>query len=142
MKRNLKSRVVIVDDDPDYVYLLKQAIEVCAPSCELYGLHSGSELLQWLTTHERPSVILLDINMPVTNGFEILQTLKASPHYRTIPVLMLTVSGYQADVVKAYQIGANAYTTKPVGYDELISKMRLLSTYWFTVVSTPDQISA
>lgn len=78
----------------------------------------------------------MDINMPISNGFEILKILKSESRFKAIPVVMLTVSRRQEDVRKSYLIGANAYMIKPLTFDELQNHMQLFSFYWFDIAQT------
>ncbi|GAB2519681.1 response regulator [Spirosoma aerophilum] len=128
MKRN--NKIVVVDDDPDYCYLVKEALQICDPTCTLEAVRSGSELLIWLATHDRPSLIFLDINMPGPNGFDTLRALKATEQYKYIPVVMLTTSEQVDDVHTSYEIGANAYITKPMTFTDLLPRLNLFSRYW------------
>lgn len=130
-------QVLIVDDDPDYTYLLEEAFKRCPSSPPIKVLHSGDELLAWLDTSQRPNLILLDINMPGGNGFDLLTILKGVDHFRSIPVVMLSVSGFRDDVVKSYSRGANAYITKPARFEELQERIDVLSYYWTNIVKTP-----
>jgi len=140
MKMNSKNRIVIVDDDPDYIYLVEHSMANSTFACQLSGLQSGTELFNWLAVHQQPSVILLDINMPGTNGFQVLEALKTSEKYKTIPVVMLTVSSYKPDVSRAYQIGANGFIIKPSSFERLTNHMELLCQFWFDIASTPSSI--
>jgi CheY-like chemotaxis protein len=76
-------------------------------------------------------MILLDLNMPRKNGFEVLQEIKADPQFRHIPVVIWTTSRREEDISRTYLLGCNAYMTKPASYDELVEKMKALNRYWF-----------
>lgn len=78
---NKLKQVLLVDDDPDYMYLVREALSACQPPCRLTTLSSGTHLFDWLETNGRPTVIFLDINMPVSNGFDILTVLKSVDRY-------------------------------------------------------------
>ncbi|GAB2546805.1 response regulator [Spirosoma aerophilum] len=130
--------ILIVEDDPDYAYLIEEALKICRPSPTIHVLQSGTDLLTWLATGQRPSVIFLDLNMPQVNGFEVLKILKTVQPYKTIPVVMLSVSERRDDIVKCYEMGVNAYITKPMTFSQLLPRMEVFSHYWFDVVRTPD----
>ena len=131
-------QVVLVDDDPDYVYLVQQALQDCHPACRLKVLPSGSALLTWLETEpDRPRLILLDINMPITTGFDVLKILKSDDRYKMIPVVMLSVSETREEVGQAYDRGANAYLVKPGKLSELRRRLTFFSYYWFDISQTP-----
>lgn len=138
MNLHQSNQVVVVDDDPDYIYLVERAIKDCIPTCTLKALSSGAALLQWLETDSiRPNLILLDINMPVFNGFEVLKVLRSVDRYKVIPVVMLSVSQQREDIDKSYNIGANAYLVKPAEFNELRRRLDFFNDYWFDVSKTP-----
>lgn len=138
MTMNKLKQVLLVDDDPDYGYLVQEALANCQSPCKLTALLSGTDLLNWLETNGRPTVIFLDINMPVSNGFDILKLLKSVDRYKAIPVVMLSVSLQEADIRESYQIGANAYMIKPLTPNLLKENMNLFSHYWLDVAQTPS----
>lgn len=134
---NKQKQVLLVDDDPEYTHLVQEAIRVSTPRCDLRVMSTGGDLLTWLENNRRPSLILLDIQMPNVNGFEILSTLKNSDRYKVIPVVMLSASEHRADMLRSYQEGANGYVTKPITYTDLQNRLGLLSYYWFDIAQTP-----
>lgn len=138
MKRTDKRQIIIVDDNPDFTFLVEKAFTLCTPCPTIKVLHSGADLLAWLETGQRPRLILLDINMPEATGFDILSILKTAGSYKFIPVIMLSISEDRQDVIRSYDNGANAYICKPMSYRDLISHMQLLSNYWFDISTTPD----
>jgi CheY-like chemotaxis protein len=131
------NQVLIVDDDPEYIDLVRRALAICHPVCHLTAFSAGPELLAWLAIHQRPHLIFLDIGMPTTSGFDVLETLKTVEKYKLIPVLVLTVSDHKRDVVRSYDIGANGYIEKPVRFADLLTCMRVITRYWFDFGSTP-----
>jgi two-component system response regulator len=139
MKKINKHQIIIVDDEPDYTHLIQEALKRCSPCPTIKVLHSGVDLLEWLETSHRPSLIFLDINMPASSGFDVLRILKSVDKYRVIPVVMLTISGEKNDVVSSYQHGASAFLTKPLSFPELVRRMQLFSHYWFDIAHTPDR---
>ncbi|GAB2533846.1 response regulator [Spirosoma aerophilum] len=134
---NKQKQVLLVDDDQEYIYLVQEAIQVNNPRCDLRVMNTGDDLLVWLETNRRPSLILLDIQMPGSNGFEVLGTLKSSDRYKAIPVVMLTASEQRTDIVRSYQQGANGFVTKPITFTDLQHRLGLLSHYWFDIAQTP-----
>ncbi|GAB2564753.1 response regulator [Spirosoma aerophilum] len=139
MSRQRINQVVLVDDDPDYIYLVERALEDCVPACNLKVLFSGSALLEWLETDPvRPNLILLDINMPISNGFEVLNVLRSVDRYKMIPVVMLSNSESKEDIGKSYDRGANAYLVKPAGFSELKRRLDFFNHYWFDISKTPS----
>lgn len=138
MNDQTANQVILVDDDPDYAYLVQQALKDCNPVCSLKVLNSGAALLEWLETDpDRPRLILLDINMPISTGFDILEVLKSVDRYKMIPVVMLSVSDRREDVIRSYDIGANAYLVKPGQLSELKRRLTFFNYYWFDISKTP-----
>lgn len=131
-------QILIVDDDPDYIDLVDRALSTCQPLCHLKALATGTDLLEWLETSNRPSLIFLDINMPGLSGFDVLEKLKTRDRYKAIPVIMLSVSDHKQDVMRSYDSGANGYIHKPEIYADLLTCMRLMTKYWFDFGSTPS----
>lgn len=128
------NQILLVDDDPEFSYLTEQALKKCRPGCHLDIISISTDLPDWLKTHKRPGLILLDINMPNSNGFEVLNILKQNSRFRTIPVVMYTSSDRKEDVQKAYNNGANAYLIKPAGFEDLKNQLSEVSSYWFDIV--------
>lgn len=138
MNKNTIQQVVLVDDDPDYVFLVEQAFSDCTPACNLNVVPGGSELFTWLEANSsRPHMILLDINMPASTGFDVLRTLRSVDRYKLIPVVMLTVSDRRQDIAQSYAIGANAYLVKPMEFSELKRRLNFFAYYWFDLSQTP-----
>ena len=112
--------VLIIDDDEDDRFFMKQAFQADAPSTHLYLAADGQQALDLLSsTQPLPDVILLDLNMPGLNGFDVLQHLKQSSSCQSIPVIVLTTSTSEADQQRAQQLGAAEFITKPTTYDGL-----------------------
>ncbi|GAB3038016.1 response regulator [Spirosoma pulveris] len=128
--KNKNGPVLLVDDDPAYTYLLEEALNGCLQRPLVHVLHKGTELLAWLATNPRPCLILLDINLPLVNGFDLLALLKDKDPYKEIPVVMMTELGDRHSVVEAYKKGAAAYIIKPTGVEALQGRLELLSCFW------------
>jgi CheY-like chemotaxis protein len=133
-------QVLIVDDNDDYTLLVQKALSNCQIPCNLKMLSNGIDLLDWLETNRRPSLIFLDVNMPVLDGLNTLKLLKQTDHYKAIPVIMLSISERQDDIDESYNNGANGYMIKPHKYSELKERMASLSHYWFDVAQTPSSV--
>lgn len=110
MNMHTSKQILIVDDDPNYIDLVNRALSTCQPLCHLKALSTGTELLDWLETNNRPSLIFLDINMPGSSGLDILKKLKTRDRYKAIPVVMLTVSDHKRDVEQSYDIRVSSIT--------------------------------
>ena len=140
--------ILMADDDPDDCMLAREALAESRLANDLHFVSDGEELMDYLYQRgkysvpgsaPRPSLILLDLNMPKKDGREVLNELKSDPHVRQIPVLVLTTSQAEEDILRSYYLGANSYITKPVTFSSLIEVMQTLSKYWFEIVELPSQ---
>jgi CheY-like chemotaxis protein len=135
--------ILIADDDEEDRMLARDALEESRLANSLFFVHDGVELLDFLhrrgpfedpSTSPRPGIILLDINMPRMTGLEALRDIKRDPSLRRIPVVILTTSRADEDIIRSYDLGVNSFISKPVTFNGLVDVMRLLGTYWFEIV--------
>jgi CheY-like chemotaxis protein len=138
--------LLMADDDVDDCLLAKEALAESRIINELYFVHDGEQLLAYLyrsglyadpTTSPRPDLVLLDLNMPRKDGREALRDIKADPTLRLIPVVVLTTSKAEEDILRTYDLGASAFITKPVTFEGLVEVMRTLGQFWFEIVELP-----
>jgi CheY-like chemotaxis protein len=135
--------ILLVEDDPGDVLMTQEALEHHKIRNALHVARDGVEALQFVRQEgpfadaPRPGLILLDLNLPRKNGQEVLAELKESPDLRTIPVVVLTTSEAEEDIVRSYQLHANAYITKPVDFDRFIEVVRQIDDFFLTVVKLP-----
>jgi CheY-like chemotaxis protein len=138
--------ILMADDDADDRLLARLALERQGLHGVLRTVDDGEELMDYLrrrgpyadpAASPRPSVVLLDLNMPRMDGREALREIKADPALRQIPVVVLTTSQSQAEVFRSYDLGANSFVTKPVSFDALVEVMQSLGMYWFQTVALP-----
>tara|TARA_A200000159_G_scaffold163707_2_gene190804 strand:- start:9453 stop:9872 length:420 start_codon:yes stop_codon:yes gene_type:complete len=136
----------MADDDEDDRLLALDALKEGRVLNNLHCVEDGVELLEYLrregkfadpTTSPRPSLILLDLNMPRMDGREALQHIKADPNLRSIPVVILTTSKEEEDMIRGYDLGAASYITKPVNFEGLVDLMRAIGRYWIEFVELP-----
>ena len=140
-----KAKVILMaEDDVDDRLLARDALAESGLGEELYFVDNGEELLDYLlqrgkfdTQTPQPGLILLDLNMPVKDGREVLQEIKSHAALRRIPVVVLTTSRADTDIDLIYNLGANSFITKPVRYDSLVDVMRAIGQYWFKTVELP-----
>ncbi|MGK7393987.1 MAG: response regulator [Candidatus Cyclobacteriaceae bacterium M3_2C_046] len=146
MKEELKPiSIVMADDDADDRLMAKEAFEENKLANELVFVEDGEELLDYLNgrgnfeqrPNPLPGLILLDLNMPKKDGREVLKEIKKDPRLRKIPVVVLTTSKAEEDILKSYDLGVNSFITKPVTFDELVEVIRDLGKYWFGIVELP-----
>ncbi|ALS33914.1 two-component system, unclassified family, response regulator [Pseudoalteromonas translucida KMM 520] len=139
--------ILMADDDEDDRLLTQDALAESRVLNELHFVEDGVELLEYLErkgkfeqkdTSPRPGLILLDLNMPRMDGREALQAIKANPCLKGIPVVILTTSKQEEDMVKGYDLGAASYITKPVTFDGLVELMKALGKYWVEFVELPN----
>ena len=137
------AEILLVDDSPTDVMLTREALEYAKVVNSLHVVSDGVEAMEFLRrigkygAVPRPDVILLDLNMPRKSGQEVLAEVKGDTSLKSIPVVILTTSTADADVMKAYGHHANCYITKPVDFDGLVQVMRSIENFWFTVVTLP-----
>ncbi len=137
--------IVLADDDPDDRALVREALEEAGLPVDLRTVGDGPELLQYLRREgryvneeaPRPDLVLLDLNMPRMTGHEVLDAMRGDARLRAIPVIVLTTSSREDDVVRSYEAGGNSYITKPASFPGLVDVMRALDRYWFKVAEIP-----
>lgn len=136
--------ILLADDDPDDRLLVKEAFEENRLVNELATVQDGEELMDFL--HKRgkfsdsaitPGLILLDLNMPRKSGHEALREIKADPKLRRLPVVILTTSKAEEDIIRSYDLGVNSFIVKPVTFEALVELVKELDKYWFQIVELP-----
>ena len=138
-------RIVLAEDNPNDVELTLAALAEINLANEVVVLRDGAETLDYLyrrNVHARrapgnPAVLLLDLKMPKVDGLDVLRALKADEALKTIPVVMLTSSREEQDLVRSYKLGANAYVVKPVDFRSFIDAVRQLGAFWAVVNEPP-----
>lgn len=131
--------ILIVEDNPGDVRLIKEVFKDGKVVNSLIVAKDGVEALAILRdpSNEPPDLILLDLNLPRKTGLEVLDEIKNDPGLKRIPVIVLTTSSNEEDVLKSYNLFASAYLTKPVDLNEFIAVVRKLENFWLTVVKFP-----
>jgi CheY-like chemotaxis protein len=135
--------VLLIEDDDGDVLMTREAFEHHKIRNKLHVVQDGEEALQFLrregpyTDAPRPGLILLDLNLPRRDGREVLAELKADPELRVIPVVVLTTSEAEEDILRSYTLHANAYVSKPVDFDRFIDVIRQIDDFFVTVVKLP-----
>lgn len=147
MPRDENSIVILLaDDDSDDRLMAARAFRENRLANELRFVTDGEELMEYLhrrgpyahpATSPRPGLILLDLNMPRKDGREALKEIKGDRSLRTIPVIVLTTSSADEDIVRAYDLGVNSFISKPVSFGELVRVVGTLGSYWLEVVHLP-----
>jgi CheY-like chemotaxis protein len=135
--------ILLVEDNEDDILLEKEALADAKLVNLMYVVRDGDEAIAYLRRQGKyhdaqlPGLILLDINMPKKNGFEVLNEIKADPALMHIPVVMLTTSDSEADIVKSYAKGACSYITKPMDFDKFQEVVKQFALYWALVARIP-----
>ncbi len=138
-------RIMLVEDNPDDVELTVHAFKKNNIANPLTVLRDGQEALDYLfyrgkfsgETHELPNVILLDLKLPKVDGIEVLQKIKADRKLKLIPVVVLTSSKEESDVIKSYDLGVNSYIRKPVDFDQFVETVKQIGFYWLLINEQP-----
>jgi CheY-like chemotaxis protein len=137
--------VLLVEDDPGDVLMTREAFEQHKVANQLHVVSDGVEAMRFLRREEgyadvpRPGLILLDLNLPRKDGREVLADIKSDPELCDIPVVVLTTSSADEDIVRSYKLHANAYVTKPVDFNRFVDVVRQIDHFFVTVVSLPRQ---
>jgi len=135
--------VLLVEDDPGDVLLAREAFAQSAISSQLHVTADGDQAIGFLrrtgpyASAPRPGLILLDLNLPGRGGLEVLAELKADDDLKSIPAVVLTTSAARDDILRSYQLHANAYVTKPTGFDLFIDAIRTVDNFYFALARLP-----
>lgn len=144
-QRSRPVEILLVEDNPGDVRLTREALREGKVRNNLYVVSDGVEALEFLrrqgqhTDAARPDLILLDLNLPRKDGREVLQDIKSDPALRHIPVVVLTSSQADQDIIRAYDLHANCYVTKPVDFEQFIHVVRTIENFWFSIVKLPPE---
>ena len=135
--------VLLVEDDPGDVLMTREAFEQHKIRNQLHVVNDGEQAMQFLhrtgdyASAPRPGLILLDLNLPRRDGLEVLAELKEDPRLRVIPVVILTTSQADEDILRSYALHANAYVSKPVDFERFMDVIRQIDNFFVTVVELP-----
>lgn len=138
--------ILLADDDEEDREFVQEAFEETRVTNKLLCVSDGEELMDYLhrkgkfsdpATSPRPGLILLDLNMPRKDGREALREIKSDPELRSIPVVVMTTSNEERDIVDTYNLGVNSYITKPVTFEGLVEVIRSIGNYWLAIVELP-----
>ncbi len=137
------ANLLLVEDNPGDVLLLKEFLKGAKMAFNLHVTEDGEEALLFLNQRDkfrnspRPDLIILDLNLPKVDGFEVLQQVKQHPVLRRIPVIILTSSHAETDIVKSYDLHANCYLTKPSELMEFSEMVKAIEHFWFEIARLP-----
>ena len=144
MKKNIDLvEVLLVEDNPGDVEITKRAFKKSKMHVQLKIVNNGEEALDYVFKRGEyinaiePDIILLDLNLPKIDGFEVLETIKVNEEKKHIPIIVLTTSSADNDILHAYKQYANSFITKPVDFDKFIEIIQMFKDFWLTVVKLP-----
>jgi chemotaxis family two-component system response regulator Rcp1 len=137
--------VLLVEDSPGDVRLTREALKDAKVFINLSVVSDGAEAMAFLAREgvhantPRPDLILLDLNLPLKDGREVLEEIKKSPALMTIPVVVLTTSASEVDILRSYSLHANCYITKPVDLDGFLKVVKSIDNFWLSIVKLPRE---
>ena len=143
LERNGPIEILLVEDNPGDVRLTREALKEGKVYSNLHTVKDGVEAMEFLrrqgrySSVPRPDIILLDLNLPKKDGREVLQEIKTDDVLKRIPVVVLTTSKAEEDVLRTYNLHANCYVTKPVDLEKFIIVVKSIDVFWLTVVTLP-----
>ncbi len=148
MERSIS--ILVADDDPDDRMMIQEAFTENRIANEIVFVEDGEQLMAYLRREgpfaalkgePYPGIVLLDLNMPKKDGREALRELKADPELCRIPIVVLTTSQAEEDVVRTYGLGVSSFVTKPVSFEGLVDAVRVICQYWIQIVALPPECS-
>ncbi len=142
-------RILLAEDDPKDIELTLAALAEHNLANEVVVVHDGAEAMDYLFRRgqyqlrnpEPPAVLLLDLKMPKVDGLEVLRSIKSDPQLRTIPVVILTSSREERDLVESYKIGVNSYVVKPIEFQAFVQAVKQLGAYWAILNERPSHVT-
>ncbi len=148
--KQLPISILVADDDPDDRMMIEEAFTENRVANKIVFVEDGEQLLAYLRREGEfaqladepyPGIILLDLNMPKKDGREALRDLKADPDLCRIPIIVLTTSQAEEDIVRTYGLGVSSFITKPVSFEGLVEAVRVICQYWIQIVALPPECS-
>jgi two-component system response regulator len=145
---NSAVEILLVEDNPDDMKLALHAFQKQHLANKIHVVRDGAEALEFIFSTDRyahrsgeenPRIILLDLKLPLMDGIEVLRRIKAEPRTQTIPVVIMTSSHEERDLVESYKLGVNSYIVKPVDFDQFTDAIRRLGYYWLLLNQVPPQ---
>ncbi len=137
--------ILLIEDNPGDVELAREGLRECKIRNNLHAVGDGVEASAFLhrkgayASRPRPDLIILDLNLPKRDGRDLLKEIKEDEELKSIPVVILTTSAAEEDILRSYSLHANCYVTKPLGLDQFLQVVRSIETFWFTIVQLPSR---
>jgi len=137
-------QILLVEDSPSDAQLTLAALKMAKVVNQVSHVEDGVEAMEFLRQEgkyaqsQRPDLILLDLNLPRKDGREVLEEMKGNPDFQLIPVVILTTSQAEQDIIRSYKYHANCYITKPVNFERFLEVVQAIENFWLTVVALPS----
>ncbi len=139
LSRQKRPLVILADDDEDDFLMSKEALLKSIPDCDILWAENGEKVFEILQDREiKPSLIVMDLNMPCKDGRETLQEIRSNPVFSALPVIMMTMSTHPTDTKFCYENGANSVIQKPSQFGQLLKVFETISKYWLHTVQLPE----
>ncbi|MGH7886204.1 MAG: response regulator [Thermodesulfobacteriota bacterium] len=141
------AEILLVEDDPGDIELIKESLILSKIRIDLKIVNDGVKAMSYLKKEddyrsvEEPDLIILDLNLPMKTGMEVLEEVKSSNELKHIPIIIMTTSDQDIDILKAYKLGANSYVTKPLGIEKFTHIVNCIEDFWLTIVKLPKRAS-
>lgn len=143
--RNRPVNILLAEDNLGDAYLISTALAKSEIPYKIHNVVNGEAVMAFLRKEReyanasRPDLILLDLNLPLKHGFEVLEEIKSSPELKMIPVIVLTSSNSETDILKSYNLSASCYLIKPVDFNDFCNEIKSLENFWLKFVQLPPQ---
>lgn len=135
--------ILLVEDDPGDIELIKETLSSSKIKIDLETVNDGADAISYLKKENEfagknePDLVILDLNLPLKSGLDVLDDIKSNPYLKHIPIIVMTTSDQDSDVIKSYKLGANSYVTKPMGIDQFSHIVNTIEDFWLTIVKLP-----
>lgn len=136
--------ILLIEDNPGDVRLILEAFKAAKVTNEIHSVLNGNDAMRFLrkegefSSTETPDLVILDLNLPGKDGREVLAEMKSNGALKTIPVVVLSSSGAEDDIMKSYELSANCYITKPLDVAEFFKVIKMITEFWITIVKLPS----
>ena len=139
--------ILLAEDNPGDVFIIRSVLAESPVPYNFHHVMNGEEVLKFLHQEKessdlRPDLILLDLNLPLKHGFEVLEEIKSTPELKMIPVIILTSSRAEQDIFKSYSLAASCYLNKPVDFDQFVNILKSIEEFWLKFVQFPPQLKS
>ena len=138
--------ILLVEDNPGDIRLTEEALRTAKVSNEVHTVRDGEAALEFLENRgeyslsPRPDIILLDLKLPKIDGRQVLERIKKNPKLRQIPIVVLTASSAEEDILQTYELNANCFITKPVDFTKFVEIVQAIENFWFSIVRLPSSL--